>query len=150
MREDAREIDLTNALFDDDNITEPLIDALKHFPLLTRVSLGKDRIVTLDERKELCEAYPDIEFNAVVYVSKVMEAIRSAEHVTDVWIDEEATPRQGVFLACHNSDGTLMPMERIARMRHTASGYLRQSSGKGDEEQIPNFRQALKLSVDGQ
>lgn len=66
VREDAREIDLTNALFDDDNITEPLIDALKHFPLLTRVSLGKDRIVTLDERKELCEAYPDIEFNAVV------------------------------------------------------------------------------------
>ena len=65
-------------------------------------------------------------------------------------IDENATPRQGVFLACHDSDGTLLPMERISRMRHTASGYLRQSSGKGDEEQIPNFRQALKLSVDGQ
>ena len=100
--------------------------------------------------EKLKEYMMNIEFNAIVYVSKVMEAIRSAEHVTDVWIDEEATPRQGVFLACHNSEGILMPMERIVRMRHTASGYLRQSSGKGDEEQIPNFRQALKLSVDGQ
>lgn len=123
--------------------------------LVPRLSVFWDGAISEAEvfdniEEKLKEYMMNIEFNAVVYVSKVMEAIRSADHVTDVWIDEEATPRQGVFLACHNSEGTLMPMGRIARMQHTASGYLRQSSGKGDEEQIPNFRQALKLSVDGQ
>ena len=57
----------------------------------------------------------NIEFNAIVYVSKVMEAIRSAEHVTDVWIDEEATPRQGCLFSLpqqrryFNADGTNRP-----------------------------------------
>ena len=30
----------------------------------------------------------------------------------------------------------------------TESGYLRQSSGKNEETNIPNFREAIKLVVD--
>lgn len=123
--------------------------------LVPRLSVFWDGAVSeaevLDNIEEKLRQYMmNVEFNAAVYVSKVMEAIRSAGHVTDVWIDEDATPEQGVFLACHDSDGRLQPMRKISRVQHTASGYLRQSSGKGDEEQIPDFRQALKLIVDGQ
>lgn len=123
--------------------------------LVPRLSVFWDGAVSeaevLDNIEEKLKLYMmNVEFNAAVYVSKVMEAIRSAEHVTDVWIDEGATPEQGVFLACHDSDGILQPMRKISRVQHTVSGYLRQSSGKGAEEQIPDFRQALKLIVDGQ
>lgn len=96
----------------------------------------------------LNEYMMNIDFNAGIYVSKVMAAIRSAEHVTDVWIDEEATPAQGVFLACYDTDGVLKPLQKVARVQNTTSGYLRQSSGKGQEEGLPNFREALKLTVD--
>lgn len=96
----------------------------------------------------LNEYMMNIDFNAGIYVSKVMAAIRSAEHVTDVWIDEEATPAQGIFLACYDTDGVLKPLQKVARVQNTTSGYLRQSSGKGQEEGLPNFREALKLTVD--
>lgn len=96
----------------------------------------------------LNEYMMNIEFDTAVYVSKVMEAIRSAEHVTDVWIDQAATPAQGVFLACYDSDALLQPMQKVLRVQSTASGYLRQSSGKDAEADIPTFRQALKLVVD--
>lgn len=96
----------------------------------------------------LNEYMMNIDFNAGIYVSKVIAAIRSAEHVTDVWIDEEATPAQGVFLACYDTDGALKPLQKVARVQNTTSGYLRQSSGKDQEEGLPNFREALKLIVD--
>lgn len=96
----------------------------------------------------LNEYMMNIDFNAGIYVSKVIAAIRSAEHVTDVWIDEEATPAQGVFLACYDADGALKPLQKVARVQNTTSGYLRQSSGKDQEEGLPNFREALKLIVD--
>mgnify|MGYP007069337748 FL=1 len=96
----------------------------------------------------LNEYMMNIDFNAGIYVSKVMAAIRSAEHVTDVWIDEEATPAQGVFLACYDTDGALKPLQKVSRVQNTTSGYLRQSSGKDQEEGLPNFREALKLTVD--
>lgn len=122
--------------------------------LVPRLSVFWDGAISEAEvfdniEERLKEYMMNVEFNAAVYVSKVMEAIRSAAHVTDVWIDEEAVPAQGVFLACHDSDGILQPMRKIARVQHTTSGYLRQSSGKDAEEQVPNFRQSLKLSVDG-
>lgn len=96
----------------------------------------------------LNEYMMNIDFNAGIYVSKVIAAIRSAEHVTDVWIDEEATPAQGVFLACYDTDGALKPLQKVARVQNTTSGYLRQSSGKDQEEGLPDFREALKLTVD--
>lgn len=90
----------------------------------------------------------EIDFDAGVYVSRVWEAIRSVEHVTDVWIDTAATPAQGIFLASYDNDGNLQPTRRIERMTYTSSGYVRQSSGAGAEADLPTFREALKLVID--
>ena len=90
----------------------------------------------------------EIDFDAGVYVSRVWEAIRSVEHVTDVWIDSAATPAQGIFLASYDSDGNLQPTRRIERVAYTSSGYVRQSSGEGAETDLPTFREALKLVID--
>jgi hypothetical protein len=98
--------------------------------------------------EKLNEYIMNIEFDAGIYVSKVLEAIRKVEHVTDVHIDTNATPEQGVFLACYNSDGVLQPPIKINRMTHTSSGYIKQSTGKDQETDIPNFRQCIKLIID--
>ena len=90
----------------------------------------------------------NIEFDAAVYVSRLMDAIRKAEHVTDVFIDESATPEQGVFIACHDTDGNIQPMQRVLRMTYTASGYLKESSGKDEEADLPSFREAIILKVE--
>ncbi len=90
----------------------------------------------------------NIEFDSGVYVSRVLEAIKKVEHVTDVFIDPAHLPEQGIFLACYDSDGHLAAPTKISRISHTSSGYVRQSSGKGDEAALPDFRQAIKLVTD--
>lgn len=101
-----------------------------------------------DIEKSLNGYIMDIEFDAGVYVSKVIEAIRKAEHVTDVYIDETAIPEQGVFLACYDSDGQIGLPNKINRMTYTNSGYIKQSTGKEGEADLPNFRQSIKLIID--
>lgn len=97
---------------------------------------------------QLKEYVMNIEFDAAVYVSRLTDAIRKAEHVTDVFIDESATPEQGVFIACHDTDGNIQPMQRVLRMTYTASGYLKESSGKDEEAYLPSFREAIILKVE--
>lgn len=89
-----------------------------------------------------------IDFDSSIYVSKIIEAIKNAEHVTDVYIDEAANPEQGVFLASYDTDGKLMSPKKIGRMTHTNSGYLKASSKEGQEKDIPGFREAIKLIVE--
>ena len=89
-----------------------------------------------------------IDFDSSIYVSKIIEAIKNAEHVTDVYIDETANPEQGVFLASYDTDGKLMSPQKIGRMTHTNSGYLKASSKEGQEKDIPGFREAIKLIVE--
>ena len=90
----------------------------------------------------------DIDFDAAVYVSRLTDAIRRAEHVTDVYIDETAIPEQGVFIACHDTDGQIQPLQRVGRMTYTASGYLKESSRKDEESELPTFREAITLKVE--
>lgn len=100
----------------------------------------------IEER--LNEYVMGIEFDAGIYVSRVLDAVRKVEHVTDVYIDPDASPEQGIFLACYDNDGVLAPAVKIQRLAYTGSGYVRESSGKGDEADLPNFRQAIKLVID--
>ena len=44
--------------------------------------------------------------------------------------------------------GCLLYTSKVGRMTHTSSGYLKQSGGSGEEQAIPNFRQAIKLILD--
>ena len=89
-----------------------------------------------------------IDFDAAVYVSRLTDAIREAEHVTDVYIDESAVPGQGVFIACHDTDGKIQPLQRIGRMAYTASGYLKESSRKDEESELPTFRESITLKIE--
>lgn len=121
--------------------------------LMPRVTVYYDGAVLESQiydaiEEKLNEYVMNIDFDAGVYVSKIWEAIRKVDHVTDVHIDNSATPQQGIFLACYNTDGVLQPAQKIERMSHTSSGYVRQSIGKGDEADLPNFRQAIKLVID--
>ncbi len=88
-------------------------------------------------------------FDSSVYVSSVIEAVRSTEHVTDVYIDERATPEQGIFIASYDADGNLLPPVKVHRITKTSSGFMKQSSATGKEQELPTFRQAIRLIVEG-
>ena len=110
-------------------------------------SIPESEIYTKIEER-LKEYIMNIPFDSSVYVSKIIEAIRNAEHVTDVYIDENATPEQGVFIASYDSDGHIGGMNKIHRMVKTSSGFVKESTGEGEEKELPTFRQAIKLVVE--
>lgn len=121
--------------------------------LVPRLTVFYDGAIPESEMYDAIEArlkeyVMNIDFDAAIYVSRLMDAIRSAEHITDVYIDETVSPEQGVFLACHDTDGKIQPLERIGRMAYTASGYLKESSGKDEEADLPSFREAIILKVE--
>ena len=120
--------------------------------LIPRLSVYYDGVVRETEIYDLIEEklndyMMNIDFDSSIYVSKIIEAIKKAEHVTDVYIDEGANPEQGIFIASYDADGNLMPLIKTGRMTHTVSGYLKESSRKGQEKDIPGFREAIKLIV---
>lgn len=121
--------------------------------LIPRLSVYYDGSVLEAEMYDAIEAALNdyvmrIDFDAGIYVSRILETIRKVEHVTDVHIDTTAVPEQGIFLACYDSDGTLQAARKIDRVSHTSSGYVRQSSGKDAETELPNFRESIKLIID--
>lgn len=133
--------------------TRILVISNKGDVLIPRVSVYYDGSILESELYDtidikLNEFIMNIDFDAGVYVSKIFDTLKSVDHVTDVFIDPVAIPEQGIFLSCYDSDGNIMPPSKIIRMSHTNSGYLRESSCKGIEENLPNFRQAIKLIVD--
>ena len=121
--------------------------------LVPKVTVYYDGAVTEAEiydniESKLNEYIMNMEFDSSVYTSKILEVIKSAKHVTDVYIDPEDVAGQGIFLACYDGDGHISSQKKIGRVMQTESGYLRQSSGKNEEADIPNFREAIKLVVD--
>ena len=121
--------------------------------LIPRLTVFHDGAVpeseVYDAIEEQLNAYMmEIDFDAAVYVSRLTDAVRRAEHVTDVHIDENAVPEQGIFIDSHDTDGHIRPPQRVARMTHTASGYLKESSGKDEEAGLPNFREAIILKIE--
>lgn len=89
-----------------------------------------------------------IPFDSSIYTSKIVESLRSAEHVTDVYIDPTGIPEQGFFIASYDTDNHITKAKRIERVAQTNSGFLKQSTGKGEEKDLPNFREAIKLIID--
>lgn len=89
-----------------------------------------------------------IPFDSSIYTSKIVESLRSAEHVTDVYIDPTGIPEQGFFIASYDTDNHITKAKRIERVTQTNSGFLKQSTGKGEEKDLPNFREAIKLIID--
>lgn len=120
--------------------------------LIPRVTVYYDGSVVESEMYSLIESalndyIMSVDFDANVYAIKVIDAIQKVEHVTDVYIDDSATPEQGIFLASYNTDDILQSPVKVKRVAKTVSGYIKQSTGSGAELNIPTFKQAIKLKV---
>lgn len=90
----------------------------------------------------------ETKFNSAIYVSNIVSCLTTIEHVTDVYMDVNAVPQQGVYIISYESDGSMSEEKRIGRMTFASSGFLRESSKEGDEANIPNFREAIVLKID--
>ena len=109
--------------------------------------------VRADIESALNEFVAGLDFNGVVYAQKVIDAIQTVQNVTDVYIDPTAEIEQGVFIAQYNDDDVLIPVagstdnyeHKIERYFVPSSGFLKQSSGAGEEEGLPRWSECIVL-----
>lgn len=121
--------------------------------LIPRITIFHDGAIQESELLDSIEAKLNdyiisIPFDASVYVSEIISAIKNIEHVTDAYIDNDAIPEQGIFIASYNSDGYIQPVTKIKRLTRISSGFLKQSSRKGQEIELPTFRESLIIKID--
>lgn len=96
----------------------------------------------------------NIGFDGYIYVQKVIDAIQKAEHVIDVYYDSSQTDHQGVFVAQYDDSGNLIDNDgkvekRIERFVVPNSGFVRQSSGSGEEANLSKWRESIILKIEG-
>lgn len=132
--------------------------------LIPRVTVYHDGAITEDElytniENALHNFIENADFNGVIYAQKIIDAIQSAEHVLDVYINPESDS-QGIFVAQYDDDDNLIPTafddneevtsyeQRITRSFVPNSGYLKESSGTGDEAELENWRSAMTFVVE--
>lgn len=95
-----------------------------------------------------------ISFDGAVYAQKIIDAVQSAEHVVDVQVDSEATDKQGIFVAQYNDDNNIIvddegaKLQKVGRYFVPNSGYIRESTGTGDEADIPKWAQSIILKLE--
>ena len=121
--------------------------------LIPRITIFHDGAIQESELLDSIEAKLNdyiisIPFDASVYVSEIISAIKNIEHVTDAYIDNDAIPEQGIFIASYNSDGYIQPVTKIKRLTRISSGFLKQSSREGQEIELPTFRESLIIKID--
>ena len=126
--------------------------------LIPRVTVYHDGAVSEDEvytniENALKEFIANLDFNGVVYAQKVLDCIQKAEHVTDVFISSKATDLQGIFIVQYNDDNNLIEKngsveQRIERYVVPNSGYIKESTGTGKEENLQTWRSAITLKLE--
>lgn len=96
----------------------------------------------------------NVSFDGAVYAQKIIDAVQSAEHVVDVQVDGEATDKQGIFVAQYNDDNNIIvddegaKLQKVGRYFVPNSGYIRESTGTGDEADIPKWAQSIILKLE--
>lgn len=96
----------------------------------------------------------NVSFDGAVYAQKIIDAVQSAEHVVDVQVDSEATDKQGIFVAQYNDDNNIIvddegaKLQKVGRYFVPNSGYIRESTGTGDEADIPKWAQSIILKLE--
>lgn len=96
----------------------------------------------------------NISFDGAVYSNGIIDAIQSAEHVTDVQIENDATDEQGIFIAQYDDDNNIIldnsgsKLQRIGRYFIPNSGYIKESTGSGLEADIPDWSQSIILKLE--
>lgn len=135
--------------------------------LIPRVTVYYDGAVPAEEvytniENALNSFIANIDFNGVIYAQKVIDAMQSAEHVVDVYIDNSATDKQGIFVAQYDDDNNLIPKqfaddgsiisyeERVTRYFVPNSGYVKKSTAQDAEATLPTWRSAIVLKVEGE
>ena len=135
--------------------------------LIPRVTVYHDGAVTNDEvynniAESLNNYIGNMDFNGVVYAQKIIDAIQSAEHVVDVYIDNGATDFQGIFVAQYDDDNNLIPTahgldgnvtsyeKRVERCFVPNSGYIKESTKSGDEATLQNWKESITLKIEGE
>lgn len=133
--------------------------------LIPRVTVYYDGAVSEAEvyknvENSLNEFIAGIDFDGGIYVQKIVDAIQRSEHVLDVYIDDEASDAQGIFIAQYNDDNLLIvtkedqngnPVsyeQRIERLFTPNSGYLKQSSKEGLESTLQTWRESIILKIE--
>lgn len=135
--------------------------------LIPRVTVYYDGAVPVEEvytniENALNDFIANLDFNGVIYAQKVVDAIQKAEHVVDVYIDNSATDKQGIFVAQYDDDNNLIPAvladdnsvisyeERIDRYFVPNSGYIKESTGTDEEASLPTWKSAIVLKIEGE
>lgn len=129
--------------------------------LIPRVTVYYDGAVSADEvydniEESLNSFVAGVDFNGVVYVQKIIDAIQKADHVVDVYIDNSATDLQGIFIAQYDDDNNLIPVteggsdyeHRVKRFFTPNSGFMKQSSREGVERDLQTWREAITLRLE--
>lgn len=133
--------------------------------LIPRVTVYHDGAVTNDEvynniAVALNNYIQNLDFNGVVYAQKVIDAIQSAEHVVDVYMENGATDLQGIFVAQYDDDNHLIPTakddqgvvtsyeKRIDRYFIPNSGYIKESTRSDEEANLQTWKEAITLKVE--
>ncbi|MBR6130847.1 MAG: hypothetical protein IKQ20_03225 [Bacteroidales bacterium] len=132
--------------------------------LIPRVTVYHDGGITEDElyaniEKSLNDFIAQVDFNGAVYVQKIIDAIQSAEHVVDVYINP-ASDSQGIFVVQYDDDDNIIPTafdeneqptsyeNKVTRSFVPNSGYMKQSSGTGEEADFQTWRAAMTFVVE--
>lgn len=95
-----------------------------------------------------------INFDGVIYAYDVINAIKSVEHITDVQIDSESTDQQGIFIVQYDDDNNFIlgddgsKLLKINRYVTPNSGFVNESSGTGDEADVPTWSQSIILKLE--
>lgn len=123
--------------------------------LVPRVTVYYDGAVSKEELYDkidiaLTQFIVDMKFDSLIYAQKVIDAIQKVEHVTDVYIDPNATVEQGIYIAQYDDNDGLGPLQKIVRKCYTSSGYAKQSTKENEENQLPTFREAIVLKLDSE
>jgi hypothetical protein len=128
--------------------------------LIPRVTVYHDGAASTEEvyasiEKALNEFVANVAFDGAVYVQKVVDAIQKAEHVVDVYIDNNASEAQGIFVVQYDDDNHLIATEsgyesRVDRMFTPNSGFITQSTRIGEEAGLQTWSEAIVLKQEGE
>lgn len=129
--------------------------------LVPRVTVYHDGAITDDQLYKHIETalnnhIASLPFNGVVYAHNIIDAIKGVEHVIDVSASSTDTNPQGIFIASYDDDNNIIAqadgskLYKIDRYFIPYSGYVRQSTGKGVEKDIPKWSDTIILKLEDQ
>lgn len=121
--------------------------------LVPKVTVYYDGAVSKEELYDLIDEsltkfVEGTAFDSTLYAQRVVDAIQRTEHVTDVWINPEAAADQGIFVAQYDDNNELGELTKVDRKLHLSSGYIKQSTKEGAEEELPTFREAIAVELE--